>query len=193
MSNSDDIRAEVERTRAHLSSDVNALVEEANPKNIAKRQVNKAKSATVGLKDRIMGSASDAAGSISDTAEAAGDTLSTAPDKVRAQTEGNPIAAGLVAFGAGLLLASLFPASHKERQAAAVVKDNMQPFTEGLAAVAKDTADHLEEPVRQAAQAVGETAQVAAHNVKDEGAAAAGDVQYQAQDAANTVQETRTS
>ena len=48
------IRADIERTRAALSENVNALADEANPKNIAKRQVNKVKEAGVSVKDRIM-------------------------------------------------------------------------------------------------------------------------------------------
>ena len=42
----DEIRADIERTRAALSDDVDALTDTANPKNIAKRQVDKAKDAS---------------------------------------------------------------------------------------------------------------------------------------------------
>ena len=48
----DEIRAEIEQTRAALSDDVDALTDTANPKNIAKRQVDKAKDAVVGVKER---------------------------------------------------------------------------------------------------------------------------------------------
>ena len=48
----DEIRAEIEYTRAALSDDVDALADTANPKKIAQRQVDKAKDAVVGVKDR---------------------------------------------------------------------------------------------------------------------------------------------
>ena len=64
----EEIRAEIERTRAALSDDVDALAEDARPKNIAKRQVDKVKDKGVGLKDRIMGSVSDAQDAVSDKA-----------------------------------------------------------------------------------------------------------------------------
>src|SRR5919199_3012292 len=55
----DQIRADIERTRQNLSSDVNALADEVNPKNIAQRQVDKVTSKVGGLKDRVMGSNDD--------------------------------------------------------------------------------------------------------------------------------------
>ena len=58
-SDPDEIRAEIERTRAALSDDVDALTDAANPKNIAKRQADKAKDAVTGVKDRVMGVADD--------------------------------------------------------------------------------------------------------------------------------------
>ncbi|HEX8488409.1 MAG TPA: DUF3618 domain-containing protein, partial [Propionibacteriaceae bacterium] len=61
----EEIRAEIERTRANLSNDVDALADQANPKNIAKRKVESVKEAGVGLKDRIMGSAQDAVDTVS--------------------------------------------------------------------------------------------------------------------------------
>ena len=44
------LRAEIARTRAELSDNVDTLTETANPKNIADRQVNKVKNAARGVK-----------------------------------------------------------------------------------------------------------------------------------------------
>ena len=56
----DEIRADIERTRAALSDDVDALTDTANPKNIAKRQVDKAKDAhSSDVKDQVMGVGDD--------------------------------------------------------------------------------------------------------------------------------------
>ena len=52
----DEIRADIERTRAELSDNVDALADTANPKNIAKRQASRVKQAAVGVKEHIMGS-----------------------------------------------------------------------------------------------------------------------------------------
>ena len=55
----DEIRADIERTRAELSDNVDALADTANPKNIAKRQASRVKEAAVGVKEHIMGSSDD--------------------------------------------------------------------------------------------------------------------------------------
>ena len=55
----DEIRADIERTRAELSDNVDALADTANPKNIARRQASRVKQAAVGVKEHIMGSSDD--------------------------------------------------------------------------------------------------------------------------------------
>ena len=52
-SDPDEIRAEIEETRARLSDDVDRLGESASPKNVARRQVDKAKEAAGSFKDSI--------------------------------------------------------------------------------------------------------------------------------------------
>ena len=53
------LRAEIARTRAELSDNVDTLTETANPKNIADRQVNKVKSAARGVREHLMGAPDD--------------------------------------------------------------------------------------------------------------------------------------
>ena len=131
------IRADIERTRAQLSDNVDTLTETANPKNIANRQVNKIKGAVSGVKDTIMGSSDDpydtgrvgdakavAAGKVSEV----GDALTGAPAAVKQKTQGNPLAAGLIAFGAGLLISSLIPSSQKEQDAVSGLQENLEPL-----------------------------------------------------------------
>ncbi len=65
----DEIRAEIERTRAALSDDVDALADTANPKNIARRQVDKAKGRLSDVKDRVMGVGDDVKERVMGTSE----------------------------------------------------------------------------------------------------------------------------
>lgn len=55
----DEIRREIDRTRANLSHDVNALADEANPRQIARRQVQKVRSSAGSLRERLFGSDDD--------------------------------------------------------------------------------------------------------------------------------------
>lgn len=185
------IRADIERTRAALSNDVDSLTDQANPKNIAQHQVDKAKDRATGLKDKVMGSASDSASSVSSTASNAGDNLAAVPGQAKAKTQGNPLAAGLIAFGAGLLVSSLIPASRKEQQLAAGVKDNTEPLTQQLADRAKEVADHLKAPAQDAAESVKATATDAVDTVKQDSSTAVTDVQDQAHQSKDNLQQTR--
>ena len=185
----DVIRAQIEATRAELSSDVNELGDKVSPTQIAKRQRDRVKGAAVSVKEHIMGSADEASSSAGGAISAVGDAVSEAPGKIAGQTKGNPIAAGLIAFGAGMLLSSLLPASRPEAQAAAAIKDQAQPLVDEVTAGAKQVAGNLQEPAQQALESVKSTATDAVDTVKQEGQAAAEDVKDQAQDAKDTVQQ----
>lgn len=200
VSNTNDpeaLRKEIEETRANLSQNVNALGEAVQPSTIAKRQVSKVTGAATGVKDKIMGSAESTTSSIGDTASGLTDTVSgsvsSAGQTAKSQTQGNPLAAGMIALGAGWLLGSLLPSSSRERQAAAAVKEQAAPLVgqaqDMAKEVAKETAEELKEPAMSAAESVKGTAQDAAQTVKAEGQSAAENVRSSAQDSKDKVQE----
>ncbi len=185
-SDPDEIRAEIERTRAGLSDNVNALADSVNPAHVASRQVDKVKGAVFGVKDkvkdRVMGGSDSSNGE--SALSSAQSAVTGAPAQLGAQARGNPLAAGLIAFGIGALVSSLLPSSVAEQQAATKVKDAATPV---LSDAAKEVSANLKEPAQQAVEAVKGTATDAAATVKDEGTSAAQDVKGQAQDAKDTV------
>ena len=188
MSNDpEQIRREIEHTRSELSDNVNALGDMVNPGSIAKRQVGRVRGAATSVKDAVMGSAADAADTGQQVATTMGDAVSNAPNAVARKAQGSPLAAGLIAFGAGLLVSSLLPASRVEQQAAEKVKDTAQPMIDDLTDTAKEVAGNLEEPAQRALEEVKSTASDAAATVKDEAASAADDIKTQAQDSKDTV------
>lgn len=153
------IRAEIEDTRRELGGDVDALADKVRPSSIAHRQGAKVKNAMSRARDTVMGTAGDAASTV-------GDTVSDMPQKAARATRGNPLAVGLIAFGAGMLAASLMPASSRERQLADSAKELAAPAVDNLKESAQTVADDLKEPAKQAAESVKEAAQDAAGNVK---------------------------
>lgn len=200
MSTSDpqEIREEIERTRAELSYDVDTLGDKVNPSNVARRKVDQAKSGLTRVKDRVMGSAHDtvgsaqgtthdladrgreAASSVADsarhTASSVAETAGQAPRKVREQTQGNPLAAGLVAFGLGLVVASLAPSSRTEQRAVKGVQEKAAPLVEGAKSTASELVDDLREPARESVEAVRDAAKDAARSVGEHGREAASDI-----------------
>jgi len=126
---------------------------------------------------------------VGDRASAVGDAVTSAPTTAKQKTRGNPLAAGLIAFGAGMLISSLFPATQKEQHAVAGLQEKAEPLKEKVAEAAKDVGAQLKEPARDAVESVKSTAAVGAQNVKDEGVAAKDDVQSQVQDSKSTVRD----
>ncbi|MFY1617217.1 DUF3618 domain-containing protein [Micromonospora sp. WMMD736] len=209
----DQIRREIEATRNSLSSDVDALAYKVSPSRIVDDRKQRARSALQNVRDKVMGTASDlghgtghaahsvgdrassAASSVSDAAHSAASSVSdaahSAPRVIRQKSQGNPLAAGLIAFGVGWLASSLIPASRREQQAAAQVKEKVGEHSgvvkEKLGEVASELKDELREPAQHAAESVKSTAQDAVHAVKDDGRSAAQDVKDQAQQARQQV------
>jgi ElaB/YqjD/DUF883 family membrane-anchored ribosome-binding protein len=212
----DEIRADIKRTRAALSDNVDDLAESVKPKNVAGRQVGKVKEAASNLKDRVMGpddddysgsavgtvgdKASSAKDAVADKASSAKDTVSgkaseareavrQAPRRMKRRAQGNPLAAGVIAFGLGMLVSSLIPSSEKEREAVSQLQDNLEPVKEKATEVARDIGEGLRPAAQDAAESVKTTAQEGAENVKQEGQSAAADVKDQAQASKETVQQ----
>jgi gas vesicle protein len=177
------IRADIEQTRRELGSDVDALADKVSPSKIVDRQADKVKHAFGSVRDHVMGAADDAGSAVAD----AGSSVVDVKDRVVAKAEGNPLAVGLIAFGAGLLLASLIPASTKEKEIAADVKDQAQPLVDTVTDAAKEVGEHLKEPAQEAAAAFKDTAAVAVANVKDEAQVATDQVKDQAHTARDHV------
>jgi cell division septum initiation protein DivIVA len=207
-SDPDEIRGNIEQTQKNLSADVDALAGKVSPSRIVERRVEQTRSAMTSVKDRIMGSAAETTSTVSGTASSAAasakDTLaakassaadmaSSAPEQARQRTRGNPLAAALVAFGAGWLLSSLLPATEPEQQAAAQVKDlameKGRPVAQDLGQAGQDAAQSLRESAQQRAQSVKETATDAASTVAGEAQSQASDVTNHAQEARNRVTE----
>lgn len=196
--NPDQIRADIERTRATLSNDVDAMAEKVTPSKVAHRQVDKVKDAVGGVRDRVMGSAedsgaqlsghaSDARDSLRSTADDASQAARRAPQEVKRRTQGNPLAAGVIALGIGWLAASLIPASDKEQQLASRLEEKAQPVLDDVKDQAKSVAGELKEPAQNAATTVKDSAADSAQTVKAEGRSRKDDVVESAKGSAEDV------
>lgn len=203
--NPDAIRADIEATRARLGTNVDAVADKVTPSNIVHRQTDKVKDAVFGVKDRVMGTAGNATSHLHAAAGSAGSAvgdagsgfgsnvgdagsaITDAPHRATVKTQGNPLAAGLIAFGAGLLVSSLIPPSQKEREAAEALKSAAEPVTSQLTDAAKEMVQGLQEPAQDAMDNVKETATDAVQSVKEEGRHAVSDVKETSADAEDHV------
>jgi hypothetical protein len=161
----DEIRQDIERTRNELGDNVDLLTEKVSPARVVGRRVDKARRGITNVKETVMGSAGSGVSTLSDTA-------SEAPQQIQRKAQGNPLAAGLIAFGAGWLVASVIPASRQERQLVSSAKEQagtvMQPVADELGSAAQQIKEGMREPAKQSVESVKSSAQDAARTVGEQ-------------------------
>lgn len=172
-----EINRDIERTRANLGQNLDELGDKISPSQVMTRQKQAARNRLVGMKEKVMGTTSQAGSSVSDSASGAvqgvSDTASDAMQSVQAKAEGNPLAAGVIAFGAGMLLSSLLPATRVEQKVAQqgldAAKEHGQPVMDEARSLASDMGAQLKETAATGAEEVKSSAQESAQHLKDEG------------------------
>ena len=136
-------------------------------------------------------STEQAMGTARETAEQATEAARQAPDQAARQVQGNPLAAGLISFGAGLLTASLLPRTAAERQAKAQLSDRAADIVEPVKHAAEESAQRLKSDAaasaKEAAQEVKETATEAGRATGQQVGEQAGQVKDQARAAGRQV------
>ena len=188
--------AEIEQTRAALSRDLDELGDKVSPQRVMERRTEAVKGRMGSLREKVMGSVPSvgsgsgggSGGSVSDTVSGARDTVAggaqSAVGSAQSRTEGNPLAAGLVAFGAGMLISGLLPASQRETQLAGqgmdAAKEHGQPVMDQARSVGQDVGANLKESAQQAVEEVRSTAADSASTVKEEGRSSAQTVRSEA-------------
>jgi len=204
----EELKRDIEQTRRDVGRDVDALTEKVSPGRVVGRRVDRARGGVHRLKEHVMGSADSMGGSVGDTAGSAvstvqdagskvGEAVGSAPDVARARTRGTPLAAGLIAFAAGWVVAAAVPASTREREVAQASRDKAMeaagPVKEQAAQVAQEMKENLQEPAQQAVENVKQSASEAATEVADEGRSAAQQVADDAKESADNVRQAGSS
>jgi hypothetical protein len=164
----EELNQDIARTRAELSQDVDALQDKVSPSAIMERRKTAVRDRWSSAKNKVMGSGQSASHGASQGVSAASNAGSAIEDRV----EGSPLAAGLVAFGAGLVVAGLIPATKAEAQGAQRLKEaaqeHGQPLMDQARSAAQDVGDQLKDKASEAAQEVKASAQESADKVKQE-------------------------
>ena len=161
----DALRRDIDLTRAELGANVDSLTDRVSPSRVLGRKVQGARETARGVRSTIMGAPSAAASELQGIG-------GTATSTVQEKTSGNPLAAGMLAFGGAWLVSSLIPSSNAEQR---------------LASEAGEFAQEHAEPVKQEVQrAVGE----GASDLKDQAQSAMDQVKQSATAAADKVRST---
>jgi len=196
---------------------VEQISDKVSPRRILERQTEKVKDSLSSVGDSVLGRTSEAsngarnalggaasrasngASGVAGTASSARQqaqsltervrsATGTASDQLRTAPESNPMAAALVAFGAGLLVGLALPPSEKEREAAVTIHDAVvEPVKVQAVQAGKAVAGELQPAAQSRVQRVKRTATGAADRVRSEAKGVAQEVQGEAEEAAQTV------
>jgi hypothetical protein len=203
----DELRAEVEERREDVSRDLEAIGDRLSPGRMIERRsaavrgrFTQARNAVMGTADSATSSVRGATGSASDsireTAGSAKDAITRAPgaagQEMLSRTEGNPLAAGLIAFGAGLLAATLIPPSEREQQLAAKAEPGLRTAVDELKAGASDAVEQVKPVAEEAAQRVKDDAKEAVDSVKEQARSGAETMREEARSRTETMREPTT-
>jgi ElaB/YqjD/DUF883 family membrane-anchored ribosome-binding protein len=137
------------------------------------------------------GTLQSAQSSVGDTATDVADRAREAPQWVAQETRGNPLVAGMVAFGVGLLLGSIAPPTEVERHAVDAMSDQIEPVRQKAMEAAGSVREEVTDATREASQHVKEQAQDAAQEVQSTAQHSVSQVKEQSQAAAHEVGQAR--
>ena len=141
------VDSEIAGTRQALSSDLDALQDKVSPSAIIERRKAATRSRLAGVRNSVMGSTSKCHVLGRQT------PLTVPSSRPSRGVEGSPLAAGLVAFGAGLLVAALVPASGRrvsgEPELVDTAKEHGQPVVDQAKAAGQDLAEGLTGPAQR--------------------------------------------
>jgi len=173
----EELRGQLANQRAEVGRDLDAIGDRVSPHRMVERKQAAVRQRIGGIKDRVMGSAESSVEAMREAGASAAaslsDSASTVAHGTRDAAGGNPLAMGLIAFGAGLVAATVFPATRAERDMA----ERAQPMLERAAAEAVPAARHVMEELEPTAQEavadLRESAKDAASSVKEQAVGAA--------------------
>lgn len=165
-----ELRRDMEERRYAISDTVDQIENRVHPGHVAARQKHKVASRLTQWKDNIMGQSEEGGVTdrISDQASEFADSVRHAPESLERRTKGNPIAVGLIAVGAGALIASLLPETRQERRMARKMEPEIRQAAEELKDVGKDIADDARQSAREGMERVQDATRSAGQEVAED-------------------------
>lgn len=193
----DELRDDIEQRRREISGTVDQLQNRVSPSRVMARGRYRVRRWAVDTKDRIMGNddphypwqeqnnqdyeskgesmkdrasevATEVADRGSDIASDAKDAVTNAPQMLRQQARGNPMAAGLIAFGGGLLLGSLLPETSTEHDIARRMEPAVSEAMSGAQEVGREVMEDVKDDAEDAMEQVKDQATEAGQHLKDD-------------------------
>ncbi len=110
--NTDQLRAEIEGTRAEMSQTINEIQERLSPENVMGQVKEKVREATIGKVERVMNRVGETIGEVAEPARevlnSAGSTIKETGKSAAGVINRNPIPVALIGLGLGMLAVRAF-------------------------------------------------------------------------------------
>ena len=177
----DELRMDIAEERRELAESIEAIGDRVSPGRIAERGTNRVKERVSTLRETVMGAAPS-------MPHPHAPSMPSMPD-VAGTTKGSPLAAGLVAFGAGLLAAAVFPATRREAEVAQAAREKAEPVLQeagreiaaDVQSKAQEAAEQVKTVATESAQQVKQAATTATEHTKEAAGQAKAEVEDRAQ------------
>ena len=166
--NATELQSKMSHQRSALSEDLDALGDRLSPRRITERRKAAVTGAVHSMRERVMGTADSATTATSHMVTEAAGKVGDAPEVARRQVQGNPLAAGVLAFAAGLVVAAVIPETEREQEMAQRIQPQMEQVAGEVGRAAQDSAQHLQPAAQSAVEHVKDQAQESAGHVKDQ-------------------------
>lgn len=155
-----ELRQEIEDARTNMSRDLDAIGDRVSPRRIAERRVERTRGWFSSAREHVFGLADhaktrgsdgmhDVADSLSERAHAVTGSVGEAPHVATRRAQGNPMAAGAVAFGVGFLASLLARPTQAEQDVVSRVADKAQPLVEPIKEQLGEAAHHVADTVKE--------------------------------------------
>ena len=176
------LRRTAEEDRSRMSDTLEAIGDRLSPERVVERRKAAIGQGFKRVRESVMGSPSyvepasqrlregahDMKDDVKDAARSAAEKVQHAPAALAEQTRGNPIAAGIVAFGVGMLVATAFPQTRTEQELLESARPTLDRAKEELREAGRDLGADAKQRAQTAAQEVKSAGTEAAQRVKDE-------------------------
>jgi hypothetical protein len=154
------LKSDIALRREEIGRDLEAIGNKVSPSQMVERRKESAKAKVKNVRESIMGSADTAGSGVSRV----GDKVQEIPDLARQRVQGSPLGVGLVAFGAGLIVASLIKPTRAEQRAVERVQPELEQAASGLRQAGEEAAIDLRDHAQEAVSHVGQSAKEAAQS-----------------------------
>lgn len=164
----EELRRDMERRRSAIGHTVDEIENRVSPGHVMARGRYRMRNQMTRWKDNVMGEVQDYREDLSSGTDRMSDSIRDAPDAIERRTRGNPLAVGLIAVGAGALVASMLPETRQERRLAAQMEPQVERAASEVSAAGREMTQDVKESASEGMERVRDSARAEGQEAKED-------------------------